>query len=171
MIPALLTPAPWIGALCARTLHVTESTFPVPVPVDTLLDGGDLKPVDVILPLQVLVLELDHVLTRGVPHARVVSRRGRVSVDVHLSENAGRIGERPPSHLPPIRIGSEALGKAELTGQRPGHLSLVRSPLRFSLREPVYTFEAENRKCLTTRRSTYRLRQSDSVSLSALVAL
>ena len=146
MIPALFTSATRIGAFSARTLHVAERTFSALVLLNAQLDGGDLEPVEVILPLQVLVLVLDHVLTRGVPHARVVGRRGGVSVDVHLAENAGRIGERSPRQLPSIVVSSKTRGKAKLARQRPGHLSLVRPPLRFSLSQPVNAFNANKKE-------------------------
>ena len=109
MIPALLSSAPRIGALCARALQVAKRTFPTLVLGDTLLDGGDLEPVHMLLPLQFLVLVLDHVLACGVPQTRVVGSRGGISVDVHLSEDARCVRERVPCQLPPIRVRCKAL--------------------------------------------------------------
>ena len=109
MIPAKLAPTPGISALCARALQVTEGAFPAPVLGDTLLDGGDLEPVDVLDPLEVLVLVLDHLMARGKPQTRIVGRRGGIPVDIHLTKNAGTIGERTSGQLPRIRVGSKAL--------------------------------------------------------------
>ena len=92
MKPAQLPPR--ISTLCARALQVTERTFPAPVLGDTLLDGGDLEPVDVLDPLEDLVVVLDHVMAGGKPQTRAVGRCGGISIDVHLPKNTGTIRDQ-----------------------------------------------------------------------------